>query len=852
MIPISLRISGFLSYRESNELTFESFDLACISGANGAGKSSLLDAITWALFGEARRRDDSVINDASDQAEVIFDFRYEDACYRVQRLKKRGKTTLLDFLIRSDAEHWKPLTEHTITETEKRIVDILRMDYETFINASFFLQGKADLFAQQKVADRKRILANILGLEQWEHLKEKAAVERRNRELEENTLSGSIREIEQELGEEGTRLEKLEQVEKSLAFITATREEKERSIELIHTLSRSLEEQRKTVNTIFEQLDDMEKQLAKASVLLAEREDESIKQQSVLGSAEEIEAENSRWKAGSDELKKIEAKAMQFRELDTVHQHANMEIEKETASLTAEKKTLNDLQARTIKITKERVDVEEKINKIKTQLESLGNAVDMRNEGEKALNQLTGEQARLTAENIKLKAEMDELHSRIETLKKNEKAECPLCEQKLTEHHQHDLLGKLENEGKSKADQYRKNQAELDGIKKQLSETEVKLELLKKDERAYQLQQQNLVQLQAVLNGQDEQIRQWKDGGEERLKAVETWLASGTYAMEQRKIRENTEKKIQALGYSADLHQKLRKEVDRMASIDERMRELEKARAALAPLEREIMSIKQQAASLTMDVEKKRIAHEQAKAQFDHGAASLPDLHAEESQLKELRQQENGLRMELGSARQKVDVLAILKGRLDEYREKQNSIRQEIAHIRMLEKAYGRDGIPALLIEQSLPDIEERANEILDHLSGGSMSLRFETQRTLKVRDEKKEALEIMINDAAGQREYELFSGGEAFRVNFAIRLALSHLLAQRSGARLQTLIIDEGFGSQDAEGRQRLIEAINIVKPDFEKILVITHLEELKDAFPTRIEVEKAATGSRLKVVTV
>jgi len=74
-------------------------------------------------------------------------------------------------------------------------------------------------------------------------------------------------------------------------------------------------------------------------------------------------------------------------------------------------------------------------------------------------------------------------------------------------------------------------------------------------------------------------------------------------------------------------------------------------------------------------------------------------------------------------------------------------------------------------------------------------------------------------------------------------------VLAHRAGARLQTLVIDEGFGSQDANGRQRLIEAINQVRGDFEKILVITHLEELKDAFPARIEVEKGAAGSTVRV---
>jgi len=113
-----------------------------------------------------------------------------------------------------------------------------------------------------------------------------------------------------------------------------------------------------------------------------------------------------------------------------------------------------------------------------------------------------------------------------------------------------------------------------------------------------------------------------------------------------------------------------------------------------------------------------------------------------------------------------------------------------------------------------------------------------------------REALEIRIADELGTRPYENYSGGEQFRVNFAIRIALSKLLARRAGAQLQTLVVDEGFGTQDDRGRQRLVEAINAVQEDFERILVITHISELRDAFPARIEVTKTPEGSTLEVL--
>ena len=133
-------------------------------------------------------------------------------------------------------------------------------------------------------------------------------------------------------------------------------------------------------------------------------------------------------------------------------------------------------------------------------------------------------------------------------------------------------------------------------------------------------------------------------------------------------------------------------------------------------------------------------------------------------------------------------------------------------------------------------------------LTGGRLSLGFRTQRE-KVGGGLVETLDIDIADDLGRRAYELYSGGEAFRINFAIRIALSKLLARRAGAQLRTLFIDEGFGSQDEDGRDKLVEAINSIRADFDLILVITHIDELRDAFPVHLLVEKTPDGSILTV---
>ena len=144
MIIDRMQISGFLSYKDRVEVDLSGFTLACISGANGAGKSSLLEAITWALFGEARRRDDALINLRANTAEVILDFIYEGVRYQVQRSKTRDKSTILEFRVMVPDGGWRVLTEASMRGTEDMIRRTLHLDYETFINASFFLQGKAD------------------------------------------------------------------------------------------------------------------------------------------------------------------------------------------------------------------------------------------------------------------------------------------------------------------------------------------------------------------------------------------------------------------------------------------------------------------------------------------------------------------------------------------------------------------------------------------------------------------------------------------------------------------------------------------------------------------------------------
>ena len=168
-------------------------------------------------------------------------------------------------------------------------------------------------------------------------------------------------------------------------------------------------------------------------------------------------------------------------------------------------------------------------------------------------------------------------------------------------------------------------------------------------------------------------------------------------------------------------------------------------------------------------------------------------------------------------------------------------IREEQSIYEELRVAFGREGVQALLIDTILPQIEQEANNLLARITEGRMTVKLESQRPLRSQKGRlAETLEIKVSDELGHRSYEMFSGGEAFRINLALRIALSKVLANRSGAPLPTLFIDEGFGTQDSAGREQILDVLSTLEQDFKCIIVITHLEELKDYFPVRIEVQK------------
>ena len=199
-----------------------------------------------------------------------------------------------------------------------------------------------------------------------------------------------------------------------------------------------------------------------------------------------------------------------------------------------------------------------------------------------------------------------------------------------------------------------------------------------------------------------------------------------------------------------------------------------------------------------------------------------------QERLRELDRQMGLLDGQLDSIAQAKEALGTYEGQVATFTARATTFKA-------LARAFHRDGIPTLLLEEWLPEIETRANEILARLGG--FRLQLVTQKDTKA-GTTKETLDVVLTVRDFERAYEMFSGGERFQIDLALRIALGD--TRGSGNKWDTLWIDEGFGSQEKDSIDALLAAVSAVAQDFGLVVVTSHIEEVTDRFPVRLVVSK------------
>jgi exonuclease SbcC len=327
-------------------------------------------------------------------------------------------------------------------------------------------------------------------------------------------------------------------------------------------------------------------------------------------------------------------------------------------------------------------------------------------------------------------------------------------------------------------------------------------------------------------------------------------LASESYASEVRDELHRIQDELGNLNYDQKRHMEMRTELALLLPQREKAKDLEHALKELPQIDEALAAC--QFRLKRKEEEQGALAHD-LRGWADQLEAA-PDCQREMeellSQVSIEKEKKERVGKQLAVAEAQLDRLNEQSAALGVRRSELQSTRAEIEDLVFLAEAFGKKGIQAVIIENAIPEIEGEANRILSRLSDNKMHVALVTQQRTKSGG-VVETLDLLIGDEVGTRNYELYSGGEAFKVNFAIRVALSRLLTRRSGAKLETLIIDEGFASQDDVSRDRLVKAIRSIQSEFERILVITHFKDVQDMFPAQILVSKRHGVSTFELVT-
>jgi exonuclease SbcC len=853
MIPSKLFLRNFMCYRDNvPPLHFDGIHLACLCGDNGNGKSALIDAITWALWGKSRAKsDDELIHLGQRDMEVEFDFEVGQDLYRVTR--KRSKTklerpgqTLLDFQV-ANQEGFKSISGDSLKETEQKIIHTLRMDYPTFINSAFLRQGHADEFTIKPPGERKRVLADILGLSFYDELEERAKGYAKTMEQQQRTLQSAIEEMQQEIGRREAYETELGEVRKILAELEKEVEKQESQVTTLRERKKSLDFKQEQLTELERAVEQARGELSRWQGQLAEHNRKVEEYEKVLQQRSGVEEGYARLQEAKKENEELnlklqksfaltkqkdhllqvvnEAKGRKLEERGRVQSKAG-ELEAKSRQISQLEEELAAAQARLGRIAQEEKELGEK----RQQAQELA----LRIQHLKSANAQLGQEAKGLKDKLALLVQGD--------------ARCPLCETELG------AEGKQRIEEKYKADVSTKVDAQ------QRNETEIKEKAKEHQEIGQQIRQlelrvnQERVSSQSQIASLEREISTSKEAEIELAKVkvyltqIEEQLAKGEFATAEQQALEKVRQQMTDLGYDAEKHEQVRQSLVELEKYDNLQRKLEEAGRTLPSEKAALDQAKEAITRWHSNLERDR---ERAAALINEIAA-LPELVSSLNQAEQvyssLRRQQTAVRDKTVALQEKITRCSELEKRK---REKEQSLLKTLKEKEIYEElaeAFGKRGIQAFLIESAIPEIEKEANRLLGRMTDDRMQVNMETQRETK-KGGMVETLDIKISDELGTRSYEMYSGGEAFRINFALRIALSKLLARRAGAPLPTLFIDEGFGTQDSTGLEKLVEAIHSIQDDFKKIIVITHLEELKDAFPVRIEVTKTAEGSTISL---
>jgi exonuclease SbcC len=790
--PLELTMEGFRSHRDRHTFEFEGRTLFAIVGPTGAGKSSILEAIVFALYGKTVREEratKNLINSRSDETRVQLLFDADGSVWEVTRVLRRKGAS--EFVIRSHDDDAAVATGER--SVNAKIVELTGLDFEAFCSSVVLAQGDFDRFLRAAPGPRSKILKGVFALERIDHLREAARAKVGN-------LQGRLQALQAELGTLPTDPSLVDQLQTELENATRRLVEIREGLEVTAKAEQELRQFDSQMTRLDSRIEQIERALASipqiedleelaAAEGRAEREKES--------SQSEAEASAKAFAAAEDVLAKAEEASGGRPAVDAVRdlerlrrQIKTLEMEKSKNEIDLKEAERNAAKAKSIfeGHEKERVDADKKVS------------------------------------------ELHRIHA-AHLLRKDLAAgePCPVCEQEVISPPAPGRVAKLDSAERAlKTAQSKTERARAD-LEKASQSTAVVAERLGQNSARLT---DSRAEIEAVAADLVKILGQVEDPVEEVRSRQEAITQAANSVRAARKQLEEFDKKARASAKKTEEIATLRRRfagvliqvcaaiqiagpaVD--ADSDELLDASKRADDTCGVL---LEEARRERRELETSSETRRVAVAEFRSKYQ--------LSDEEPLTKALEDQT----VAAGALRAQIETVK-------EGLARAHNITKECAEVTEEKDRYSRltadlsdHRFTAYLLDGRRRLLAQLGSEKLFELTG---RYRFDDEGEFNILDETN----------GTKRTAETLSGGETFLASLALALALAEVVAQQGG-RLGCFFLDEGFGSLDSESLDLALEGIESIAVPGRLIGLISHVGGIQARLEDLIVLDKSEDGS-------
>ncbi len=788
MIIKSLKLHNYRRF-ELLDLEFPE-NLIGIIGRNGAGKSTIIEAIGWALYGNRFVRTDKqdvrsqhVDEKSACLAEMIFE--YGGSEFLIQR-KLKGKNAISEAAVyRNGQSEPEAVQDRGVNEF---IEALLQLDYRSFTTSVFAQQKELAKLSTLQPEQRRQAINRLINIDRIDRARDQVRRDRNEKVTFINGQKSALKDIKELEGQENSIRSQIKDKNGILA-------EQKQNLENEKQRLAKAKESYEAISTLRDQFNTWEAQIGKLSSRL-EASDESLKR-----SQKELEDINT----AETRLSELQTQLTDFESIKAEKERLDLEKEKAVhlKSRQTEKKYVHD------SLIKEKAALDEVLEKSKglESLQSFWQQLVEREQEAEAHQESIQEQIKMQ-HGLKTSAEskgkdLRQKLARIQELGPD--GECPVCTRPLAEHYD-EVQQDHEQQLLQLREEFMRHRKSEEAATLELKTVQVQLRNLRKEK------EETLKSLRRAQDALDqvEKIKKHVQNFEQQETSLDKSIAE-----------------IGPVQFDETKHHDIKARYENMLNVKQEAAKFKERAARRGSVEEFIKTTKQTIEQHQQDIKQARAA--QQELGYDEQSYQQTKLRVETASqaLDAAREKFASLQQELAVLQRDVDNISQQITEQKELRTQIEKMEDEIVYLNALDEHLGHFRLD--LAGRIRPLIAQRASELLALTT---------TSRYSQI--DLDSDYNIHIFDGNRAFPIERFSGGEQDLANLCLRIAISQVVAERSGgAPINFIVLDEIFGSQDVERRDLILTALGQLSSQFRQIFIITHTETIKDMLPVIINVE-------------